>query len=168
MNPDEISFNTIKKEIVLPENLSDLLSLEYNTLEQNLKSIEEVTLDKLKHGLNKNQEYQESLNKILTKIESKLKQNKEKLDKIERIISFKNKRNKIQLKKKQIEFYQYEESKSSPEVLRLLNTLRNTKRKKNYSSLYKNLYQGSSSEEEEEKSDDGDKSEDSDEEKICI
>jgi hypothetical protein len=97
-----------------------------------------------------------------------MSENAEKLERINQIMVFKNKRNKIQLKKKQIEFYKYEDSKLPPESFRILERIRSSKRKKNFSMLYKNLLQGSSSDEddEEEKEEDYDDSDDSDEEFI--
>ena len=111
-------------------------------------SDEQSALRKLRNALSLNNQYQEKLRLLLLQIQAKVEKNNLKLDKITEIIAFKNKRNKIQLKKKQIELYKYEDSKLPPESFRIFERVKHSKGKKTFQNLYKTLIEDSSSENE--------------------
>lgn len=107
-----------------------------------------MACDQLRQGLQANAKLQQNLMGLLERLNKKKAENEEKLQRIEEIISLKNKRNKGELKKKQIELYQFENPRLKPHCFNILETIKSTKKKKNFSNLLKNIFPGSSSEEE--------------------
>jgi len=122
--------------------------LDISFYEEDELSDEQLALKRLYHGLAQNNQYQQRLQDLLQSIQAKIEKNNQKLEKVTEIIAFKNKRNKLQLKKKQIEFYKYEDPKLPPESFRIFERIKHSKGKKNFQNLYKTLIQDSSSENE--------------------
>ena len=109
---------------------------------------EQLALKRLQQSLRLNNQCQERLKELLQNIATKIEKNNQKLEKVNEIIAFKNKRNKIQLKKKQIDFYKFEDPKLPPESFRIFERVRQSKGKKEFPNLYKTLIEDSSSDEE--------------------
>jgi hypothetical protein len=122
--------------------------LDFSFFEEDELSDEQLALKRLYQGITLNHQYQQKLQALLNGIQAKIEKNNVKLEKVNEIIAFKNKRNKIQLKKKQIELYKYEEPKLPPESFRIYERIRQSKGKKNFHNLYKSLIEDSSSEDE--------------------
>jgi Myb-like DNA-binding domain. len=154
MNRNQNSINIkLENSNFLPDPSPSILQ-RLEGFDEQLLSEEEKAIKRINHGLALNARYQQRLVELLDRLNNKIIANNDKLEKINQIIAFKNKRNKAQLKKKQIEFYQYEDTKIPPESFRILERIRGSKRKKNFSNLYRNLIQGSSSDEDNDEDDD--------------
>lgn len=122
--------------------------LDFSFFNEDELTHEQLALKRLQQALRLNNQSQDRLRELLQNIAAKVEKNNQKLEKVNEIIAFKNKRNKIQLKKKQIDFYKFEDPKLPPESFRIFERVRQSKGKKDFPNIYKALIEDSSSEEE--------------------